>query len=285
MANFPISIIIPAYNEENGIRKVLENLNSRFPGSDIIVINDGSTDKTAEIIKQFKIKAINHSTNKGYGASLKSGIKAAINEHLIFLDADGQHSIEDISKLISEIEDFDMVVGARTANSHRPLGRRPGKVILKWVSQILSGEKIPDLNSGFRSVKKSIIKKYLHLLPQGFSASTTMTLIFITRGYSVKYIPIQTKKRIGHSSVKPLKDGFSTILTMIRLITLINPLKIFLPSSFILFITGIFWTIPYIINGKGLTVASLFLMLSGILIFFMGMIADQISQMRLEKYE
>jgi len=285
MSFLPISIIIPAFNEEDGIARVLDRLTTQFTDSEIIVINDGSNDKTPEILKQFDIKVIHHSVNKGYGASLKSGIKAATNEHLIFMDSDGQHRSEDINKLLSELEKSEMVVGARTAKSHRPLARRPGKLVLKVISQILSGRKIPDLNSGFRAVKKSAIEKYLHLLPQGFSASTTMTLIFMTRGYSVKYIPIETKKRVGKSSVKPFKDGFSTILTMFRLITLINPLKIFIPSSLILFLLGIIWAIPYLINRQGLTVASLFLMLSGLLIFFMGMIADQISQLRLEKYE
>jgi len=285
MATVPISIIIPAFNEADGISPVLKHLISQLPHSEIIVINDGSTDKTAEILKQFDIKVVHHPVNKGYGASLKSGIKAATHENIIFMDSDGQHRTEDIPVLISAISDCDMVVGSRTSKSHSPITRRPGKLILKWISQILSGRKIPDLNSGFRLVKKSVINKYLHLLPQGFSASTTMTLIFMTRGYSVKYIPIKTEKRVGKSTVKPFKDGFSTILTMLRLITLINPLKIFIPISFFLFISGIIWGIPYLINGQGLTVASLFLMLSGLLVFFMGMIADQISQMRLEKFE
>lgn len=279
------SIIIPAYNEESGISPVLGRLTSDFPNSETIVINDGSIDNTAEILKQFNVKVIHHSINKGYGASLKSGIRAATNENLIFMDSDGQHRSEDIPILISAAESCDMVVGARISKSYQPLTRRPGKLILKWISQILSGQKIPDLNSGLRLVKKSVINKYLHLLPQGFSASTTMTLIFMTRGYSVKFIPISTEKRIGKSTVKPIRDGFSTILTMLRLITLINPLKIFIPSSLLLILTGIIWSIPYFVIGKGLTVASLFLMLSGLLIFFMGMIADQISQMRLEKYE
>ncbi|RKY58655.1 MAG: glycosyltransferase family 2 protein [Candidatus Neomarinimicrobiota bacterium] len=285
MSNLPISIIIPSYNEADGISSILHCLSSRFTDSEIIVIDDGSTDRTPEILRQFDIKVISHSINKGYGASLKSGIKAATNENLIFMDSDGQHRAEDIPRLISAIDANDMIVGARTPASHRPIGRRPGKIILTWLAQILSGRKIPDLNSGFRAVKKSVLVKYLHLLPQGFSASTTMTLIFMTRGYSVKFIPISTEKRIGKSTVKPIRDGFGTILTILRLITLINPLKIFFPSSLFLILIGIIWSIPYLVNGKGLTVASLFLMLSGVLIFFMGMIADQISQMRLEKYE
>lgn len=285
MSKLPISIIIPAYNEADGISSILHSLTSQFVDSEIIVINDGSSDGTPEILGQFDIKVISHSINKGYGASLKSGIKAATNENLIFMDSDGQHCVKDIPKLISAIDANDMVVGARTSASHRPIGRRPGKIILTWLAQILSGRKIPDLNSGLRAVKKSVLVKYLHLLPQGFSASTTMTLILMTRGYSVKFIPISTEKRIGKSTVKPIRDGFSTILTMLRLITLINPLKIFIPSSLLLILAGIIWSIPYFVIGKGLTVASLFLMLSGLLIFFMGMIADQISQMRLEKYE
>lgn len=285
MSNQPISIIIPVYNEEAVISSVLNQVTSQFPSAEIIVINDGSTDKTGEILSDYNIKIIHHVLNKGYGSSLKDGIKQASNENLLFMDGDGQHNVGDIHKLTKEIEKYDMVVGARTAKSHQPFFRRPGKLILKYLSQVLSGCKILDLNSGFRAIKKSVIEKYLHLLPQGFSASTTMTLIMLTRGYSVKYVPIETKKRKGKSTVNPIKDGFEAIIIMLRMINLINPLRIFIPTAIILFTLGVLWGLPYLIGRKGLTVASLFLMLTGCLIFFMGMIADQISQMRLEKYE
>ncbi|RKY48821.1 MAG: glycosyltransferase family 2 protein [Candidatus Neomarinimicrobiota bacterium] len=235
-------------------------------------------------IKKYNIKVITHPTNKGYGASLKTGILASSNENLIFVDGDGQHKTEYIPKIIEELNTYDMVVGARALSDSSP-GRKPGKLILKWIAQILTGKKIPDLNSGLRGIKKSVIRKYLHLLPQGFSASTTMTLILLSRGYSVKYIPIKTNKRIGKSTVSPIRDGINTILLILRMIMLVNPMKIFFPVSFVIFLLGLIWAIPYLLLHKGLTVASLFLMLTGVIIFFFGLLADQISQLRMEKYE
>jgi len=170
-----LTFIIPVYNEEKSIGKVIEELLKTFPSSEIIVVNDGSTDSTGEILKKYNIKVITHPTNKGYGASLKTGILASNNENLIFIDGDGQHKVEYILKIIEELNTYDMVVGARSP-SDSTFGRKPGKLILKWIAQILTGQKIPDLNSGLRGIKKSVIKKYLHLLPQGFSASTTNTL-------------------------------------------------------------------------------------------------------------
>jgi glycosyltransferase involved in cell wall biosynthesis len=279
------SIIMPVFNEEQAIAKVIKDLRGTFPDIEIIAVNDGSTDATGKILDELPVTAIHHPHNKGYGASLKTGIDIATNDNLIFYDGDGQHKVGEIPLLLEKIEPYDMVVGARTISRHRPLLRRPGMFILIRISQILTGRKIPDLNSGFRAVKRNLIKKYLHLLPQGFSASTTMTLIFMSRGYNVTYVPIKGEKRVGKSTVSPLKDGFNTILLILRLIALVNPLKIFLPSSIALFIIGILWSIPYLLKGHGLTVASLFLLSTSIIIFFIGILADQISQLRLEKYE
>lgn len=279
------SIIIPVFNEEQAIARVVKDLLRNFPEFEIIIVNDGSTDATGKIINELPVITVHHPHNKGYGASLKTGINIATNDNLIFYDGDGQHKVEEIPMLLEKIEQSEMVIGKRTINRHRPLLRRPGMLVLKWVAQILTGQKIPDLNSGFRAVKKSIIKKYIHLLPQGFSASTTMTLVFISRGYNVTYIPIKGEKRVGKSTVSIFKDGFNTTLLILRMIALVNPLKIFLPSSIILLITGILWSIPYLFKGQGLTVASLFLLSTSIITFFIGILADQISQLRLEKYE
>jgi len=279
------SIIIPVFNEEQAIARVVKDLLRNFPEFEIIIVNDGSTDATGKIINELPVITVHHPHNKGYGASLKTGINIATNDNLIFYDGDGQHKVEEIPMLLEKIEQSEMVIGKRTINRHRPLLRRPGMLVLKWVAQILTGQKIPDLNSGFRAVKKSIIKKYIHLLPQGFSASTTMTLVFISRGYNVTYIPIKGEKRIGKSTVSVFKDGFNTTLLILRLIALVNPLKIFLPASIILLSIGILWSIPYLLEGHGLSIASLFLLSTSIITFFIGILADQISQLRLEKYE
>lgn len=284
MSGKRFSIIIPCYNEEKAIGNVLKELTSLPEEPEIIVINDGSNDRSSEIIQLYKVKVITHPYRKGYGASLKSGIVSASSPTLIFFDGDGQHPSSDIARFIAELDHYDFVIGSRTSSETSPVLRRPGKMILKWVAQILTGRKISDLNCGFRAVKKNIIQKYLHLLPQGFSFSTTMTLIGFSRGYNVTFLPVATTKRIGKSTVS-MKDGINTLLLIMRFITLFNPLKIFFPVSSILFLIGISWSIPYLLTGKGLTVASLFLLFTSITVFFFGILADQISQLRLEKYE
>ncbi|HHT9159268.1 MAG TPA: glycosyltransferase family 2 protein [Candidatus Brocadiaceae bacterium] len=284
MSGKRFSIIIPCYNEEKAIGKVLKELTSLPEEYEIIVINDGSSDRSSEIIQLYKVKVITHPYQKGYGASLKDGISSASSNALVFFDGDGQHHASDIGRFIAELDTYDFVIGSRISNETSPIPRRPGKTLLTWVAQILTGKKISDLNCGFRAVKKNIIQKYLHLLPQGFSFSTTMTLIGFSRGYNVTFLPIATTKRIGKSTVS-MKDGINTLLLIIRFITLFNPLKIFFPVSSILFLIGILWSIPYLLTGKGLTVASLFLLFTSITVFFFGILADQISQLRLEKYE
>ncbi len=281
-----LTVIIPAYNEEKAIGETLGKL---LPGAEkngwnIIVVNDGSSDSTLKEIEKFpSVKVVSHKVNRGYGASLKTGINAAETELIAFYDADGQHRPEELEKLWKAWNEQDMIVGQRVKGSHFSISRAPGKWVLGKTANFLAGRKIPDLNSGLRIVKRDLIKKYLQLFPDGFSFSTTSTIAFLGDKREVEYIPIKTAKRAGKSSVSQIKDGFNTILLILRLIVLFNPLKVFVPSSFFLiFISIIYEVIWGYIYSPHLRMlpGALLTFLTGIIIFFFALIMDQISQIR-----
>lgn len=286
-----MTIIIGAYNEEEGIKDTLKNLVpiAKKRNWNILVINDGSIDKTGEILKKITeeesiITVIDHPYNKGYGAALKTGIVNAKSELVSFYDADGQHRPEDLENLYDNLGNLDMIIGKRGKDSHSEWIRKPGKWILGKTANFLTSRKIPDLNSGLRVIKKSIIKNMLHLFPDGFSFSTTSTVAFMNMGYNVDYYPIKVRKRVGKSTVKQLKHGSSTILLILRLIVLFNPLKVFVPASLIAIIIGVIYEIYAGIifhpNPPKLITGAFFLILTGVLIFFFGLVVDQISEMR-----
>ncbi len=281
-----LTIIIPAFNEEKALSDAIIALNnfSKIYNWNIIVVNDGSNDNTKNIVPAIRdVILINHPYNKGYGASLKTGIQNAKTGLIAFFDADGQHRPEDLIALYENFGDYDMLVGQRGKDSHQEWVRKPGKWVLSKVANFLTGRKIPDLNSGLRIMKKDVIKQMLHLLPDGFSFSTTSTIAFMNMGYNVGYHPIIVEKRIGKSTVKQLKHGSSTLMLILRLIVLFNPLKVFIPVAFSLIVLGIIYELIYgilMIPGVKLLPGALLLMLSGLLIFFFGLLADQISALR-----
>ena len=277
MINNPdVTIIIPAHNEEEGIADIMNGITRLNEGYEIIVVDDGSTDNTYKLATDTGVKVIRHPYNKGYGAALKTGIRNAKADIVLFMDADGQHKPGDIKKLIQYIREYDMVVGARTKKSKISLLRRPGKKILSITANYLAGMKIPDLNSGFRALKKPVAMEFMHILPNSFSFSTTITLALITSGYNVKYVPIEAPERVGTSKIKPFRDGFRFVLMIIRTISLFNPLKIFLPVCLILFLSGMSSLIYDIIHGN-IGDTSLLLIISSVLIFFFGVLSDQVS--------
>ncbi len=279
-----ISIVIPAYNEGQIINEVLLSVVSELKDfvNEIIVVDDGSIDDTSNKANVEGVKLIKHKKNLGYGAALKTGILESNSQYVLMMDSDGQHSVSEIKKLINELGKQDAVIGSRKKILHSSLWRMPGKWLLVLLAQFLIGKKIPDLNSGLRIVKKKILLKYMDLCPQGFSFSTTITMVLLSRGYEISYIPIEINKRIGKSSVN-IKAGLDTIILILRLTTLFNPLKIFLPTSFLFLIVGASkFFINYFSNGP-ITTGSLLTLMVGLLIFSLGLLSDQISQLRLEQ--
>ena len=278
----PISVIMPAYNESSSIEKVIKDLKSIMidDGSEIIIIDDGSKDNTYSIAKKSEVLVIRHSVNKGYGASIKTGVRLAKNSIIGIIDGDGQHDACDILRLRKYICSNDMVVGKRKRNSHSPLWRQPGKKLIQWVANSLTRTHISDINSGLRLFKKDIVEKYLHLLPNGFSLSTTITIAMLMDGYNIKYVPITVMKRSGQSTVNIL-DGFKALLLIVRLLMLFSPLRIFIPASATVLLAGTVLFI-YDVIGRNIQDITILTILVGFLLFLFGLIVDQMAHIRRE---
>src|SRR5581483_10165500 len=227
-----VSIVIPAFNEEQSLPGVLAELRAWMQrGAEVIVVDDGSTDKTARVAADAGARVIRHRHNRGYGASLKSGIRAADHDIVVTFDADGQFDTNDIAKLVEALNDSDMAVGVRPHGAGSPTLRKPGKWLLGKTANYLAQTRIPDLNCGFRALPTETALHFLNLLPNGFSFTTTLTLAMFKDGYNVAYLPITVRPRTtGKSSVR-VADGFNTLLLIIRIIALFDPLKVFLPAS------------------------------------------------------
>jgi len=279
-----ITVIIPAYNEEKGIGEVIDKIKEAMENAkvnhEIIVVNDGSTDETAAIVKGKSVKLVQHPYNKGYGAALKTGVKNAKGNIVLFMDADAQQNADDIPRLLEPMKEYDMVVGKRTKGSKIPLLRRLGKFILSVLANYLAGQKIPDLNSGFRAIKKEIVMKYMGILPDTFSFTTTITLATIKEGYNLKYVPIETGERVGSSKVKLFRDGSRFVMLILRTVALFDPLKVFLPVSIVLFLAGFSYLVYNLIFYLNVPDTSVLLIVSSLILFFFGLLADQLSLMR-----
>jgi len=275
-----ISIIIPAYNEEAGLKPTLDKLVSQpwIDDYEVIVVDDGSTDKTYEVAIEAGVRVARHNVNKGYGAALKTGIRKSRGEKVVMMDSDGQHDPSYIPKLVEMLEDHDMVIGTRTADSHQVKTRQAGKKVIRWVGEYLVEQKLPDYNSGFRGFDKHLVEMMLHIMPNGFSFSTTSTLAFLKEGYTIGTFPIVVNERKGRASnVKFLKDGPKTMMLILRIIMLFNPLKIFLPASMIAILVGIGYGIYGYLIAERFSNGAIVLTILGMLLFFIGLVADQIS--------
>jgi len=275
-----VSIIIPAYNEETGIKGTLEKLvgGNYHKKYEIIVVDDGSTDKTKEICEGFPVRMVSHTVNKGYGAALKTGIRKSTTDKIVFMDSDGQHDPAYLDELVELLEDHEMVIGCRTQDSFQVKNRKAGKKVIRWVGEFLVEQKLPDYNSGFRGFQKELIMRMLHIMPNGFSFSTTSTLGFMKEGYNIATFPIVVEERVGRkSNVKFFKDGPKTLMLLLRIIMLFNPLKIFLPASIIFGIAGLAFGIYGYIAFERFSNGAIILSIFGMILFFIGLIADQIS--------
>jgi glycosyltransferase involved in cell wall biosynthesis len=281
-----ISVIVPAFNEQEGIGEVLHSLSRVLIRSglthEIIVVNDGSTDRTQEAIEtlNLSLRCIRHPQNKGYGAALKSGIKKALYDWIVIIDADGTYPQEAIPLLVQTAweKDWDMVVGSRDKkNAHIPWIRKPAKRFLGFLASYLSGTPIPDLNSGLRVINKKAVKSFFPLLPEGFSFTSTITLALLTNGYGVAYIPIDYYQRQGKSKIKPIRDPLNFLKLIIRMVLYFDPLKIFIPVTAILIVLAFAILIgSFLLTGKAMDVTFGVFLMSALEIFVIGMLADLI---------
>ena len=281
------SIIIPCYNEEKTIEQTIEGLKKYLSinslDAEIIVINDASVDKSFNILKEIEgIKTITHINNRGYGASLKDGARNATNDWIMFFDADGQHKPEYILDAINELKNkkCDMVIGKRVDHKNT-IKRGLGKKILTTIAQYLVEQKIPDINSGFRIMRKNDLLRYENILPNSFSLSTTSTMAFLKDGLKIGYIPITINERekASASTVKT-KHGFQSVLLILRVIMIFNPLKIFFPISIFLLAAGTLFSLYGIFVYGRFPSAGVIIIVTGILTFFNGLLADQISNIK-----
>tara|TARA_B100000745_G_scaffold170748_1_gene111887 strand:+ start:523 stop:1386 length:864 start_codon:yes stop_codon:yes gene_type:complete len=275
-----VSVIIPAKNEALNLKKFLPSLIAKCSNYEIIVVNDGSNDETSSLLEDLPIMEVKHPYSKGNGAAIKSGARAASSEILVMMDGDGQHSPDDIPILLSELEKgYDMVVGARSRKGQAGMVRWGANLFYNKFSSWMTGHKIADLTSGFRAVRASKFKEFIHLLPNGFSYPTTSTMAFFRAGYSVAYKPINVNKREGKSHISLLKDGVRFLLIIFKIGTLFSPLKLFLPVSFSVFLLGVsYYAYTYISIGRFTNMSAL-LFTTSLIIFMVGLVSEQVTNL------
>lgn len=273
-----ISIVIPAKNEARNLEQLLPDLVAKYPRAEIIVVNDGSTDDTVAVCEQHGVNVVTHTHSRGNGASIKSGARRASQDTVLFMDGDGQHKPEDIERLLEEYNrGSDMVVGARDSKSQASIGRLFGNYLYNKLSSWISGYHIQDLTSGFRIVDRKKFMRFLYLLPNGFSYPTTCTMAFCRAGYSLAYIPIETGSRLGKSHINLVKDGVRFFIIIFKIGTLFSPLKIFLPISFLFFLTGTLYYLYTFLTDHSFTNMGVLLYICAIFVFLIGLVSEQIT--------
>lgn len=275
-----MSIVLPAKNEAAALAGVLPKLRSAFPDAELLVVDDGSTDRTREICVENRVNVLRQPYSMGNGAAIKRGAREAKGDTIVFMDADGQHDPELIVRLVDRLgEGFDMVVGARDWNGQAGVGRGLANALYNWLASRITGFDVKDLTSGFRAVRAEKFREFLHLLPNGFSYPTTCTMAFFRSAYAVAYEPIPVAKRIGKSHIKPIKDGLRFLLIIFKIATLYSPLKLFVPTSAAFFLAGLGWYAwTYFQDGR-FTNMSMLLFSASVIIFLIGLISEQITSL------
>lgn len=284
MTRGDVSVIIPAFNESAVIGAVVGRIRELYPDFEIIVANDGSTDDTAQAAQKAGAVVYSHPYNIGNGAAVKSGIRIASGDILVLMDGDGQHRPEDIDRLLEFLPDFDMVVGARRKGQQASWRRAAGNRIYNWLASYVTQFEVQDLTSGFRAIKADIAKDFLALLPNTYSYPTTITLAVLRSGRSLKYVPIDLQSRkTGKSNISYLADGAKFLLILAKICTLYAPFRVFLPASILMFLTGLGYYLYTFFTAGRFTNMSALLLTTSVLIFMLGLISEQICQMRFER--
>jgi glycosyltransferase involved in cell wall biosynthesis len=278
-----VSVIIPAFNEEGSIGALVREILAAHPRFEVLVVNDGSGDATAAVAREAGAKVYSHPYNIGNGASIKTGIRVAQGDYLVFLDGDGQHDPAEIDQLLAFLPEFDMVVGQRRMSAQTSFLRGLGNVVYNHFASYVAKFPVKDLTSGFRAIKADLARNFVSLLPNTYSYPTTLTLGILRSGHSLRYVPINVRRREkGKSQVKLIKDGVRFLMIIIRICTLYSPMRVFLPVSFLMFLLGLArYAYTYFTEGR-FTNMSAILLVTAILVFMMSLISEQLCQMRAE---
>lgn len=279
-----VSVVLPAKNEATAVGATIRQIITLYPGVEVIVVNDGSSDETGAVAEAAGARVITHLYSQGNGAAIKSGARAATGDVIVFMDADGQHDPQDIEALLGELaKGHDMVVGARQKGSQASLGRGVANGFYNKLASYMTGHLVEDLTSGFRAVRSAKFREFLYLLPNGFSYPTTSTMAFFRAGYSVSYVPIHAAKRIGQSHIKPFKDGLRFLLIIFKIGTLYSPLKLFAPISLLAIALATGWYGYTFLSFGRFTNMSALLYSAGVMVFLMGLISEQITALMYRK--
>lgn len=277
-----LSVILPAKNEAYNLQALLPRVQAMLTGvnrdAEIIVIDDGSTDGTRQVCEAHGVRVISHPYSSGNGAAVKTGARAARGEVLAFMDADGQHDPELIPRLLDKLDEgYDMVVGARTAQAHAGAHRFAANAFYNWFASWMIGRPVPDLTSGLRVARSERFRRFLYLLPNGFSYPTTSTMSFFRSGYPVAYVPVPVQRRVGRSHIRLLRDGLRFLLIIFKIGTLYSPLKLFVPISAAFFMTGLGYYLYTYVTTNRFTNMSALLFVTSILVFVVGLLSEQIT--------
>lgn len=277
-----VSVVVPAFNEADGISQVVAALAAAAPWHEIIVVDDGSTDATAERAAGAGATVVRHPYNKGNGAAVKSGIRRATGEFILIIDGDGQHRPDDARRIVSRLGEYDLVIGARAATTQATVARRIGNATLNGLASYLTGRQIPDLTSGFRGARRECLHEFLHLLPNGFSTPTTTTLAFIKAGYNVAFEPIEARPRVGTSKIRLARDGAKFMVIILKIVTIFSPLRVFVPISLASLAVGTAYAAWTIYSQRHVTNSSVLLIMLAVIVFLVGLVSEQISALRFE---
>lgn len=275
-----LSIVLPARNEAHAIGDVLNRVREVCPNAELIVVNDGSTDDTSAVAAAAGARVISHPYSIGNGGAVKAGARAAEGDVLVFMDADGQHDPADIPRLLAPLaEGYDMVVGARDQGSQATAGRAVANGVYNRLASLMTGHRVQDLTSGFRAVRAAKFRRFLSLLPNGFSYPTTITMAFFRSGYPVAYESIHAAARVGKSHIRPVRDGFRFLVILFKVATLYSPMRVFLPASVGFMVLGVGYYLYTLITMTRFTNMSALLLTAGILTFLMGLLSEQITSL------